>query len=122
MAVLKDNKVIMGVVAIVIIAAAAYMLWRPGEDQSAIEKTPLEQIDLLLTSAGSQQDLAAKKIDLLEALELSIENELTDKTSEVEGLLSEVSRMQSKEYRTEGDYGSALDAATEAVHYSKDNA
>jgi tetratricopeptide (TPR) repeat protein len=121
-AVLKDNKVIIGVVAIVIVAAAVYMLWRPGEDQSEIEKTPLEQIDLLLTSAGSQQDLAAKKIDLLEALELSIENELTDKTEEVEGLLSEVSRMQSKKHRTEGDYGSALDASSEAVHYSKDNA
>lgn len=119
---MKDNKLILGVVAIVIIAAAVYVLMQPAEDQSELEKTPLEQINLLITSAGSQQDLAAKKIDLLEALDVSLENDLTEKTEEVEELLSEVSRVQSHEHRTEGDYGSALEAASEAVHYSKDNA
>ncbi|ODS40029.1 MAG: hypothetical protein A7315_09990 [Candidatus Altiarchaeales archaeon WOR_SM1_79] len=85
---------------------------------------PIKQLDLLLINADKNKDsgdIAAEKLDLLKALDISLENNLPDKTEEIETKLSDTTRREATENRRSGKYEDAIKSTDESIEYDPDN-
>jgi len=85
---------------------------------------PIKQIDLLLTNANKNKqsgDTAAEKLDLLNALDISLKNNLPEKTEIIETKLSDTTRREATEHRRSGNYNDAKKSADESIKYNLEN-
>jgi uncharacterized repeat protein (TIGR01451 family) len=85
---------------------------------------PLERIDSLLTNADENKasgDIAAEKLELTEALDIALENNLPEKREIIETKLSDNSRREGDSHRRVNNYDNAEESYKDAIDYDSDN-
>ena len=97
----------------------------PAEPASVPETlSPLQQLDLLLANADKNKnsgDVAAEKLDLMNALDISLKNNLPEKTEIIETKLSDTTRREATDHRRFGKPEDAVKSADDSIKYNPKN-
>ena len=86
--------------------------------------SPLSQLELLLANADKNKnsgDVAAEKLELLKALDITLKNNILEKKELIETKLSGTTRREASDHRRSGNPGDAVKSVDESINYDSVN-